>query len=409
MSKSIIEINKNECTACGACKFICPTSAIHMVEDEHGCRYPRIKETACISCGTCFMECPTNNDWIWDVGPNKVYAAWNTNTDERRCGASGGIATAMYQYALKHNIKPFGVVCDPKKNVRYIEIKDEYDIARCRNSKYVFSDITTVLPKIKEYIKSGEQVLLVGLPCQLAGVISFVGGRCDNLILVDIVCHGVPPTMYLNQHINYLEKKKNHTATQMFFRDPDCGTNKYVFSLYENANMFYHRGVYMDDMYQIGYHKALFYRENCYHCKYAQTKRIGDITISDFSGLGRCAPVAFDRKFVSCVMISSQLGKYFWDEINKEKKIESHLRPFEEAFNYEKMLSRPSVPHKNRAVFLNEYTSSGDFEKAAKKALLKDSMKNMTAHYLHIERIKEGISRCIPEGVKRYIKRLVRK
>ena len=409
MSETILKVNKNECTACGVCAFLCPTSAIHMKEDEYGCKYPKILEKDCISCGACLKKCPTQSDWLWDSKPNKVYAAWNKNSDERRHAASGGIATAMYQYALNHGIKTFGVVYEPNQEAKYIEIKDEADIVRCRNSKYVFSDITTVLPNIKEYIKRGEKVLLIGLPCQLAGVLSCVGGRADNLILVDIVCHGTCPAAYLNQHINYIEEKTKNKTTQMFFRDPEYGTNKFVFSLYQDENMFYKRGVHMDDTYQIGYHKALFYRENCYHCKYAQPQRVGDITISDFSGLGQCEPVTFERRFVSCVMISSPRGECFWNALNSEGKVESYLRPSEEAFRYEKQLKQPSVPHKKRSIFLKAYSIAGDFEKAAKKAVFEDAIKNMIAHYLRVERTKSVISRCVPKAVKQYIKRLVRK
>ncbi len=409
MTESIIKVSRNECAGCGVCEAVCPTSAIHMREDEYGCLYPRISQSDCISCGACLKKCPTQSNWLWERQPNKVYAAWNKNSDQRRYAASGGIATAMYQYALERGIKTFGVAYEPGKGAKYIEIKDNGDIARCRNSKYVFSDITPQLPKIKEYLEAGQQVLLIGLPCQLAGVLSLVGGRKDNLILVDIVCHGTCPAAYLNQHIAHIEKKKKHTTTQMFFRDPEYGTNKYVFSLYEHSKGFYNRRVHMDDAYQIGYHKALFYRENCYCCKYAQPRRIGDLTISDFSGLGRCEPVTFDRKSVSCVMVSSLRGEHFWEELIGEGKVESYLRPSEEAFAYEKQLRRPSIPHKKRSVFLNTYAASGDFEKSAKKAVLVDTVKNMTAHYLRIESIKAGAVRCIPKSVKGYIKRLVRK
>ncbi len=49
-----IKIDKEKCTACGACAEICPVDAIK-VDDV-----AVVDENECIDCGTCVEECPVD-------------------------------------------------------------------------------------------------------------------------------------------------------------------------------------------------------------------------------------------------------------------------------------------------------------------------------------------------------------
>ena len=50
--------NKNECSGCWACKNICPKSAIDMVSDNEGFKFPQIDKDKCVECGLCLKVCP---------------------------------------------------------------------------------------------------------------------------------------------------------------------------------------------------------------------------------------------------------------------------------------------------------------------------------------------------------------
>lgn len=405
MKEQINLVGKEQCTACGACKCVCPNKCIQMQADNYGCDYPIINNDACTKCGLCASVCPADKTLVFDAQPQTVYAAWNNDKDDRETSASGGVASAMYEYALASGIKTFGVVYTPYKTAEYKEIKTSGDIDECRNSKYVFSDITPVLPLIKQYIKSGEKVIAIALPCQAAAILEFIGGRHPNLIIVDIVCHGVCSVAYLNQHLVNIDKKKKAKTDKVFFRDPRYGTGKFVFSAYDNGRLIYKRGVYEDDVYQIGYHSALTYRENCYSCKYATEKRVGDITIADFSGLGRLAPFEYERKSISCVMVSSIEGETLVQDMVKKHIISVDKRPVKEAFDYEKMLKRPSIPHKSINVFKEAYAKAQDFDKSAKKALNKDIRRNKRRQFLHVDSFRRILAKCTPKKLKQIIKR----
>ncbi len=47
-----VTIDKEKCTACGACVDVCPVDAIK-IEDK-----AVVDEETCIDCGTCVDECP---------------------------------------------------------------------------------------------------------------------------------------------------------------------------------------------------------------------------------------------------------------------------------------------------------------------------------------------------------------
>lgn len=107
-----------------------------------------------------------------------------------------------------------------------------------------------------------------------------------------------------------LEKKYGEVAKRMSFRDPSLYTNTFTFTLYNADNKrFYAQRTKDGDTYQFGYHRMVSYRENCYHCKFAKSKRISDITLSDYKGLGTMAPCAFSAQKVSSVLINTDRGK----------------------------------------------------------------------------------------------------
>ena len=47
-----IKIDKEKCTACGACVEVCPVDAISLNDKAE------VDEDTCIECGACVDECP---------------------------------------------------------------------------------------------------------------------------------------------------------------------------------------------------------------------------------------------------------------------------------------------------------------------------------------------------------------
>lgn len=372
------------CTGCSACVASCPRSAIHMKQDEMGVSYPVIDQSLCVACERCQRVCHLNNDLILPKA-EQVYAAYSSNEEERATSASGGIAAELYRYARKNGYHTYGVEFNHNSCACYKELITDNDYRKAKNSEYVFCDSEEIYKPIAEQLTKEESVLFVGIPCQVAALISFLGGRRENLITVDLLCHGICPSSYLDTHIDSIEKKKSRIAEEMSFRDPLYDTHTYTFTLKNKDEVFYHVKPDETDVYQIGYHKGLIYKENCYHCKYAREERVGDLTLSDFSGLGQLAPYNGTKRSVSCVVVSTEKGNKIFSDLEEQGFIVSDKRPADEAFRYDKMFQHPTIPHKNRGKFKNVYAKTGNFELAAKSALRSELVHNKVRMVLRIK------------------------
>lgn len=349
--------NNNKCTACGACVNVCPKNAIAFFNDKYGFAYPQINKELCIDCGLCSKVCPSLNS-VNGVYPQKAYAVWSNNEEDRRTSTSGGAASVFYQYVLKNNGICYGATYDEKFNV-VIKGYDDQQVINFKNSKYVQSNMQNSYSDIKKHLSEKRQVIFIGLPCQVAGLRSFLGKEYDNLLLVDIICHGTPPQEYLSSHISYLEKKYKKKSVSVKFRSD----NEFYFMLFDrNSNKPFaniHKNI---DTYLISFFNSLTYKEVCYECKYASNDRISDITIGDFWGLGSEKP--FNHPYtgaISLVLTNTQKGMNFFDKVKDRCFFEE--RPIEEAIKGNDQLNSPSTKDVNRTKFLELYVKEG-FEKA---------------------------------------------
>lgn len=369
--------NHDKCTGCAACKDVCPKQCIIMQPDDLDALHPVVDESICINCGLCEKTCPNNRELSYKL-PHKVWAAWSNDSDVRRTSASGGIACELYRYWIKNGGVATGVVFDRDEGCHFILLENESDIKAVQNSKYTFSDTAGIYKVVKQKLQAGISVLFIGVPCQVAGLYGFLKKEYDNLTTVDIICHGMPPSTYLEQHIKSIEDKKKEYTHQLFFRDPKYYTYTYTFTLKNiKGKEFYNKKVLTRDNYQLGYHRALIYRENCYSCNYARKERISDLTIGDFSGLGRFAPFEYDKHNVSCILENTDKGAALLK--NLKGALSMYERPACEAFDIEKQLKSPSVKHNGRYCFEQVYNKTHDYVKASNAALKDEKSKAVKA------------------------------
>ena len=366
----MVQLAKHEvCTACGACAFRCPQHCISMREDSSGNIFPDIDYVHCVECHACEKVCPILNP-IHSKKPDAAYAAWSSDDEERQTSASGGIAAEMYKYALTNGYYAVGAAQNSDFSVTHKIARTLEETFPFKNSKYVFSQAYDAFAGIKKILQhDGNKVIFIGLPCQVAALRKLFHDD-ENLLSVDLVCHGTTPVAYLRQHVDLIERQLGRFAKRMSFRTPP-ETYKFIFTLYDEKNIgFYSKRTKDGDSYQFGYHKAVTYRENCYHCSFARPERTGDITIADYHGLGSCAPCRYNARNVSLVLINSEKGESFINELIENRHIYAELRPIEEPFKGEPQLRHPSKKNKYRLLFEEEIDKyNGDFEKAIKKPL----------------------------------------
>ena len=343
-----------------------------MQPDQLSSVHPVVDMEQCIDCGLCKKVCPNNN--VIELHAHKeVYAAWSNDEVQRATSASGGVAYELYRYMINSGGVGAGVTLD-EMGCHFILLENETDIVRTKNSKYVFVNADGIYIQIKNKLLKGQKVLFIGLPCHVAGLYSFLRGKTDGLYSIDIICHGLAPYEYLNQHIQNIERRKRTKTNSVSFRNPILGTDNYFFSLSDSEDkVFYAKKVTSYDAYQLGYHHALIYRENCYRCKYARQERVGDLTIGDFSGLGRETPFLYTKGNLNCVICNTDKGRFLIE--NTKDAISYIERPTDEAFKYEHQLSAPPIRHSQKDTFNRIYTRTHSFRKATNGSLWYDRLK----------------------------------
>ena len=384
------------CTACGACAYRCPQKCIKMLENDIGVPYPVIDSEVCIECHACEKSCPVLFSPQGNI-PQTVYAAWSVDEEQRLTSASGGIAYEFYQYAIKHGYKCVGAYLNADFTVSLKLAKEPEELIVFKNSKYVYSEIHTLLPRISEELRHGEKILVMGLPCQIAAIKKLFPHQ-ENLVLVEILCHGNTPSSYLKQHIEYIEQRVGKRAAVVDFRTPSYQTYTFTFTLRDNkGEEFYAARAKDGDTYQYAYHSAVSYRESCYHCSFAKEERIGDITLADYWGLGNKIPFNHEKKNVSMVQINSEKGSLFWNAVVRSGNVFSQERPMEEARAGNPRLLRTNPKSKDRLTFEREILKHhGDFEKATKE-LVKQYLKrqNESRLVLHFRGLLYRINKVI--------------
>lgn len=347
------------CTGCGACMNICPNHAIEMVKNDFGFLYPSIELCKCKHCGLCEKVCPE----IYSVKRSNiktVYAGYALDDTIHNTSTSGGVATILARYVLLKNGIVYGHAYDDSLFLKCTEIKKTKELSKIQGSKYVQSDIGYTYAAIKKLLLANKTVLFVGAPCQVGGLLSFVGKDCDNLITVSFVCGGFPSQQYLHDYL--MERFANETFSSIQFRN---GT-KYILNLFKNGLLYKTIDRWKSE-YMIAYDERVSLRECCYNCQYANTNRIGDFTIGDFWGLKETKFSEEEKgKGISLIIASTLKAQEILKSCVDKKLLAIEEHSITEATPNNPRLSYPVIKTDNVEQFKSEYLRTG-FTKAIRK------------------------------------------
>lgn len=358
---------KEKCTGCLSCYNSCPNQAISF-EWDNGFYYPKIDEKKCINCGLCKKSCPCVNK----VNKNKpyydiAYAVINNNKEVRDTSSSGGIFYNLAKSIIESNGIVFGAIWTQNLEVEHVGIESVDEIKKMQGSKYTQSNIKKSYIKVKEELKKRRKVLFSGVPCQIAGLITFLQKEYDNLYTCEVLCHGNASPKILKEHIKYIEKNNNEKIEKINFRyktKEKCQNIEYKFSNGKHTII----EEPLKDYYYNGFQNGTLLRESCYQCDYIGIQRCADITLADFWGVNKNSIVLQDEvSYPSLVFINSQKGKELFEK-NKNKWTVFE-RPIEEAVWGNLSLRRATPKSKWKEKFFLEYKKSG-YENAAKKCLI---------------------------------------
>lgn len=382
---------KEECCACGACLNVCPKQAIVMNEDEYGYLYPIIDEKKCVRCGKCKKVCSFQNN-IETNNPLQTFAAISKNDNILMKSASGGIFASMAKKYIENQGLAVGAELKNDFSVHHIIINKSSEICKIQGSKYAQSSTDGIFLSIEQYLKEGKHVLYSGTPCQVAGLLGYLGKEYDNLLTVDIVCHGVPGIRMFQNYIKVLQNKKGK-VTSFLFRDKNNGWGINGSAIINGRKIKIWQS---SSSYLYYFTKGWIYRDSCYKCPYACSHRPGDITIGDYWGVEKQHPEYLGRnkwdeqKGISLVIANTKKGIDF---LNSAKDIlDMKESTFEKAAVANAQLNYPSMPGKRKDIMET-------YRKGGWEALEKRFRKNISWKYYGSQ-----IKSFIPKKVKRIIK-----
>ena len=334
------------CSGCSACANICPKSALQMQPDYKGFLRPVINSTECVECGLCVRMCPQNSN-LEVNNHSQVFAGLAINDRLRVSSSSGGIFSLLAEATIKKNGVVFGAALGKDMTVRHIMIDSLECISVLRGSKYVQSDIGITYKQAKEQLAIGRPVLFSGTPCQIDALNHYIENHLkDNLLTVDILCHGVPSPAVFRKFLERGPKK----CISVNFRLKDPGWDSFSTELtYEDG------GTEIDNSYYYFFNGSYCLRDSCYRCKYSNFNRVGDISLGDFWGYHETAPeyLENDDLGISFISVNTNLGQTAMEEIKRKTVLVR--RTMVEAAKGNPILLYPPIPNNNCDAFWTDF------------------------------------------------------
>lgn len=384
--------NFTHCCGCNACVQICPVSCIKM-EPINGFYYPKIDEEKCIHCGLCRKVCQYS-DGKSNVKEKQeildVYAGWNAEEKDVVKSTSGGIFPVLAKYVLENNGVVFGTILDENQEAKVVVAESLEEIEAMRGSKYTRSDTQETYKLAKKYLETGSVVLYAGTPCQIAGLRAFLRKPYEQLICVDLICHGVPSELLIKHYKKYLEEKYNSSIVDFQFRHTTEGNMESEYYIEFQNGQVLKEGLGVNK-YSKTYNSLIAHMPSCTSCVYTTTKRSGDITIGDFWGINKINPEHVNAHGTSLIAVNTKKGQEIMEKVQNDLKIYPHK--IEEALPYNPPLSHSNKPHPWRKGFLRMLEKEG-FEKSYKKYIV------IGNKILIIYRVFRKIKTIITERIK---------
>lgn len=369
---------KEECCGCHACSNKCPKQCITMKVDNEGFWYPDIDKDICINCGMCEKVCPIIHNENIERKKSISYACKNNDNNVRKTSSSGGVFTLLCENVIKAGGVVFGACFDENFDVKHMYAETLIECEKFKGSKYVQSKIGNTYEQTKRFLDDGRLVLFSGTPCQISGLEAFLMKKYNNLISVDIACHGVPSPMVYKSYLEILKNKNNSEVSSLSFRDKSVSWKTYNFkACFKNNKEF--NEVAGNNIYMKGFLSDIYLRPSCYDCKFKKPVTSADLTLADYWGVQNIHPEFDDDKGTSLILVNTQKGQDIFNKISIDMDVlktdldyalsnnQSIVRPVKRNTKREKFFRE--LRDNNLEKVITKYTEPDFMEKVKEKGL----------------------------------------
>lgn len=267
----------NDCTGCMLCADTCPKGAIDFSVDENGFWKPRVDTERCIGCKLCEKKCRAVRSAELRPACEQPYKGHAAADEVRRRSTSGGIFYALAETAIRdRRAVVYGAVCEGR-TIRHKGAETLEELQALQGSKYAQSNTCGIYKEVKAHLAAGRFVLFSGTPCQVQALRTHLGKEQENLLTVDLVCHGVPSYKLTERHLAV-----NGGEGILHFRTKAFGWGRDSFvTMLQGGQAVAITDRFNNLFYQM-FQTELAFRPNCYQCRFNSVHRAGDITIGDY-------------------------------------------------------------------------------------------------------------------------------
>lgn len=349
--------NKTECNGCEACQAICPKKAIQMRLDNDGFYYPHIDEDKCVNCGLCGKVCPVQRDMpVRNIEYNDTQAYGGWIKDEQRLSesSSGGFCSALSEFVQQQGGVVYGVVFSDDFRRVYYASTDNVSLSRMKGSKYVTAQKNGIYIDAREKLKEGRKVLFIGLPCEIAGLYSYLGCDFDNLLTCELICAGSSSYKLLEDQLKWIEHKKGGRIKSFAFRAKKFGWVPYT--MYAETRRGKYEKLFDETIFGVGmkYDK----RVACFNCQMKGIFRVADFTVGDYWNIDKKASY-YNEKGTSVIFSRTdkaeqylkQMNDFYFEKVEAENAIRG---------NRQQLTYPAGIPHE-RQLYKEVFNRKGGY------------------------------------------------
>ena len=347
----ILTNKKSQCCGCAACYQICPKHCITMQADQEGFLYPHVDKQTCVDCGLCEKVCHELQPFEERM-PQKVYAVINNDEQVRMNSSSGGIFYLLAEKIITEGGIVFGARFDEQWQVVIDYAETMEDVKSFMGSKYVQARIDNAYTDAKRFLIDGRKVLFSGTPCQVAGLHHFLKKPYDNLLTVDIICHGVPSPKVWSHYLDEVVTAGRKAINDVQFRNKREGWKQFNFAIQynEDENAVFFCSPATKNHYMRAFLNDMILRPSCYNCQAKSGRSHSDITLADFWGIGKINPKMDDNKGTGLLLVNTKKG---YEAFDLSKTTHEEINA-EIAFRHNMSFIHSVTPHPKREVFFNK-------------------------------------------------------
>lgn len=386
----------DKCTACTACMNSCAQDAITMQENERGELHPMVDASKCIGCGLCEKVCPELSSKLERNPLPTVYCCWLKDDADRMQSTSGGVAYAISCAVIEQGGHVWGAAYTDDMQPVYVEANTIDELRPIQKSKYVQCALRDCFKRIREELKAGDLVLFAGTSCHCKGLLSFLRKKYDNLLTLDLVCHGTPGQGVFRKYKEYLENRY-HDQLDFFTFRPKRMSDGVEVGYYTLAHFKQKGSVRIqknENSFLTGFYRGIFMRECCHDCQAKGLQRYTDFTVADFWGLGKEKPFTqWEQRAlgISMLALNTKEAAGFFDSF--KDKMEYEIRSISEASSSNHPYYKSAKKNPQTASFWKDWQ--------------KMSWDELSLKYFHLSKKEElmgCIKRMIPVQAMAFIK-----